>query len=233
MEVGAEDVLVAGSLGPVLTVIAFAFRYFPQRTDALLEEGTPIVVLKPFVRIARFLIENRDIADKAVVLLAQRVMVQRANARDFPTSGIHVVVTQQLVATTNGQHDAVPFNVLLEISGFGLDIFRDDELLIILSAPEEDKVIFLRVECLAEADNFRLHCNAFLTGAILEHEQVAVIAIRVQEVSIQVTDFQFHLLLHPFGNIAFVCQFFTQVQDSSVSGHDIYLLGGGLLEGID
>lgn len=94
MEIGAEDIFIAGALGFVFSIVAHAFFDFSERTHVFAKEGASVMIFESFVGLVEFFAADGDVADEPVIVLAQGIMVERADAGYFIAGRIHVIVSQ-------------------------------------------------------------------------------------------------------------------------------------------
>ena len=196
VEVGAEHIFVDGALGVVFAVVAMAADDGAEGLFALAEEGAAVVIFKAEVGFAKFVVADLDVADEALeIFLMQGVVRQRAEALYLFTVSGFVILANELIAAADGNADAATLNVFDELVALGRKVFGDDFLLVVLAAADEKKVKIVGDEGILQAHQCCLNLEPFLTGEVLQHEQVAVVAVGVEQISVKMTDAQFHIAM--------------------------------------
>ena len=172
---------------PVLAVVArTGNRRDAQRVLALVEERATAVVFKADERVARKLGFDRDVAGQASVA-ADGVGCDDAQAIDLVIT--HVVgAAEELVATADGEHDAVVLDVGAELVSPRTQLMGDGELVAVGAAADQDDVGGCEVELIAHANVVDFGGDAAPCAAPLDDHGIAAIAIQVQGVWVEVDD---------------------------------------------
>ena len=196
VKIGTEHVLIDGAFAAIFAVVAVAADDGAEGLFALAEEGAAVVVLKAEVGFTKFVVDDLDVADEALeIFLMQGVVRQGAEALNALALGGVVILADELIATADGQAYATALNVFDELVALGRKVFGDDLLLVVLAAADDKKVKIVGDEGLLQAHQCCLNLEAFLAGEVLQHEQVAVVAVGVEQISVKMTDAQFHIAM--------------------------------------
>ena len=196
VKIGTEHILIDSAFAAIFAVVAVAADDSAEGFFALAEEGPAVVIFKAEVGFTKFVVANLDVADEALeIFLMQGVVRQGAEALNaLALSGI-VILADELIAAADGQAYAATLNVFDELVALGRKVFGDDFLLVVLAAADEEKVKIVGVERFLQADEGCFNVVAFLLREILQHQQIAIVAIGVQEIAIKMADAQFHIAM--------------------------------------
>src|SRR5918993_710420 len=167
MQVGAVSVQPPCPFRPVLAVVAVANDYLAQWPQAFAEAGTSAVVFEAdyLAHLARFgrLHTNQHVPDHAlfVGLSRLRVQIEDAHAGKLLTLGRLVGMAHELVTAAHPEdHTAVLHNGPQIRTLGACEVFREQRLLPVLAATEEEKVAAGRRDPLSQAHVDDIHGNA-------------------------------------------------------------------------
>src|SRR4029077_13261086 len=183
MQVGTQDAALDTAFGVVLAIVAKAHAHASKGLGFRPEIRAAAVILETHqggrLEVRQVGVDDH-VADEAT-LAGFGAHVDHADAGEPGAIAGLVVVTEQLVAATDGEHARAPGHRALEWSLFGLQqVFVDERLLAVLAAAEKediDVVYLIRAfgGATAQLDEPRVVIAPF--GALEQGDDVAAIPI--------------------------------------------------------
>ena len=193
VEVGANGVAVAGTLGAIAGVVAEAADHPAERLGSRAEKGATTVVFESDDLAA---VSRKDhIADAAVGSRAgvTGFEVEDADAGDDAALMVDVAMAKELKATTDGEDGHVSFDGLADGGAFFHQVGGDATLFAVLPAADEEEIEVIRRKWVANGHVDHLAFDTTDAATVLEGDDVAAVAVDVHDVGIQMGDAKFHL----------------------------------------
>src|SRR5712692_1456582 len=191
VEVRAEDGSLQAAFGVILTVVAEAHAHAAERPGFRPQVRATAVILEAdeglWVEVGHVGVDDH-IADESA-LAGLGANVDEADAGEALAVGGLVVVAQELVAATHGQHAGAACYRALERGLLGPDeLFVYQRLLAILAAAEKEDIDVLHAlgGAAPQLDQPGVEVAPF--GSLEQREDVAAIPVDVHEVGVQPTD---------------------------------------------
>src|SRR5450759_1677061 len=178
VQIGAKGIAIHGSFTMIFGIVAVTFQPFAQRLCRA-EVGTPAMVFKAYQRAAVPL--NGDVADTAWDggSFVDGPGVEDAQAAHIGAAGRSVIVGEQLIAATDGQYWHIVFHGSPQADTLHIeDILRNGRLFSILSSADEEQVVFVGSESIADAQWDDAQRDAAHVAAALQRDDIAAITVQ-------------------------------------------------------
>src|SRR5216684_2343212 len=190
VEVRAEDGSLQAAFGVILTVVAEAHAHVAERPGFRPQVRATAVILEAdeglWVEVGHVGVDDHIANESALAGLGANV--DEADAGEALAVGGQVVVAEELVAATHGQHAGAACYRALERGLLGLDeVFVYQRLLAILAAAEKEDIDVLHAlgGAAPQLDQPGVEVAPF--GSLEQREDVAAIPVHVHEVGVQPT----------------------------------------------
>src|SRR6266851_188333 len=191
VEVRAEDGSLQAAFGVILAVVAEAHAHAAKRPGFRPQVRATAVILEAdeglWVKVGHVGVDDHIANESALAGLGANV--DEADAGEALAVSGQVVVAEELVAATHGQHAGAACYRALEWGLLGLDeVFVYQRLLAILAAAEEEDIDVLHAlgGAAPQLDQPGVEVAPF--GSLEQREDVAAIPVDVHEVGVQPTD---------------------------------------------
>ena len=172
MQIGAKGIAIHSSFAMIFGIVAVTFQHLAQGLCCA-EIGAPAVIFKTYQRTAVPL--NGDVANTAwdVGPFMDSPGVEDAQAAHIGAAGRPVIVGEQLIAAADGQHRHIIFNGGPQTDTLHIeDVLRNGCLFSILSSSDEEQVVFVGSESIADTQWDDAQCYAAHLAAALQCDDI-------------------------------------------------------------
>ena len=226
VRIRAEHVFVARTLGLVLAVVAVSGEHHAERGDLLAEIGLAGVVLEADDDHVAALRGGPEhiVADHAL-LCADGVHADGADEVELHAVPGLVVFAEHLVAAADGEKGLFLLDRGADVLRLaGGKVAQQHLLLEVLTAADEEDVVFVRVQRLADRAFVDIDLDAAALEAALHGDDVAAVAVQIKDVRVQMADIEFHFFRSSLFverlDVGMFADLAAQVEHGGVGRHD-------------
>src|SRR5215212_3834771 len=176
MQVAADGVAIDCALGAVSPIVAATDADAAHWLDAWAERGQPAVVLEPD-QLSPLALDD-DVADESLGS-SDAGRVEQADAGQRFGGVRPVLVTEELIATADGEHRRAVFDRAAQRRALGsLQVAGDSGLLLVLAAAPEEEV-YIRRNWLSHADLLHFDWNTAPLRTPPQGNHIAAVSVDI------------------------------------------------------